>query len=109
MRAIRSILLAGLFAGVISAATSTAHAARVGVSIGFGVPVAPAMSVGYIPACPGPDYYWTAGYYVGRVWYPGRWIYRAPVYGGRAYIEHRDYDHNHRWGRDSRDREGYRR
>jgi hypothetical protein len=109
MRAIRSFLLAGLFAGALTAATSTAHAARVGISIGFGVPVAPVVNVGYIPACPGPDYYWNAGYYVGRVWYPGRWIYRAPAYGGRAFVEHRDFYRDHAWGRDYRSHEGYRR
>jgi len=54
----------------------------------------PAVSVGYVPACPGPGYSWVAGYYSGGYWVPGRWNFvgaRGPVFGDRFY--HRDFDH----------------
>jgi len=109
MSAFHSLLLAGLF-GATLAATGTANAERIGVRVGFGAPV---VNVGYVPACPGPDYSWNAGYYAGANWYPGRWIYqgRADARGyGRDdhayYNEHRDGDHD-RGFRDSRGREGH--
>ncbi len=51
-------------------ATQQAHAARIGVGVYVGGPVA------YVPPCPGPGYVWTAGYYANGVWVPGFW--RAP-------------------------------
>jgi hypothetical protein len=74
---------------------AAAHA-QVGIAVQIGPP-APAYYYGaYAPPCPGPDYYWTPGYYAGRVWVPGRWVYRA-YYGPRYYHHDEYYRHDHDW------------
>jgi hypothetical protein len=74
---------------------AAAHA-QVGIAVQIRPP-APAYYYGaYAPPCPGPDYYWTPGYYAGRVWVPGRWVYRA-YYGPRYYHHDEYYRHDHDW------------
>ncbi len=79
--------------GVAGLGATTAQAAQVRVYVGAG----PAA---YIPPCPGPGYFWVAGYYSGGYWIPGRWDFRGVV--GRDYDRGRmvvvDRDHNR--GRD---------
>jgi hypothetical protein len=101
------MLGAAVVAGGLGLAATPANAAQFGVYIG-----SPAV---YVPPCPGPGYAWTAGYYSGGYWVPGRWMfagYRAPVvryYGDRDdhryYYRDGDRDRNRRdWDRDRHDR-----
>jgi WXXGXW repeat (2 copies) len=77
----------------------------VGISVRIGPP---ALPVYVQPACPGPDYIWTPGFWAwgpdGYYWVPGRWVL-APQpgllwtpgwwgFGGGVYIWHPGY-----WGR----------
>jgi hypothetical protein len=64
------MLAAALALGTVGLGATQAQAARIGVGVYVGGPVA------YVPPCPGPGYLWTAGYYNGGVWVPGFW--RAP-------------------------------
>lgn len=85
-----------LAAALIGAATLSANAGvRFGFSIGIPAPVvvvAPApvviaTPVAVAPACPGPGYAWTPGYWsvagYTRVWVPGCWNYHS---GPRVYV-----------------------
>jgi hypothetical protein len=77
----RALLTLALAAGTLFT-TAAAHA-----QVGIAVRVGPA-AVAYATPCPGPGYVWNAGYYVGPVWYPGRWVYRGyyhPYYGRPYY------------------------
>jgi hypothetical protein len=96
------MLGAAVVAGTLGLGASTANAAQVrfGVVVGGG-PVA------YVPPCPGPGYQWTAGYYSGGYWVPGRWAYAGASYYNRDdyryRVNSRDYDRDrdHRdWDRD---------
>jgi hypothetical protein len=64
------VLGAALALGTVGLGATQAQAARIGVGVYVGGPVA------YVPPCPGPGFVWTAGYYNGGVWVPGFW--RAP-------------------------------
>jgi len=99
------MLGAAVVAGGLGLAATTAKAAEFGVYVG-----GPAA---YVPPCPGPGYAWTAGYYSGGYWVPGRWAfvgirdnYRiARYYGDRdRYFRDRDDHRSRDWDRD-RDRD----
>jgi hypothetical protein len=109
------MLGAAVIAGGLGLAATPAKAAEWGVYVG-----GPAA---YVPPCPGPGYEWTAGYYSGGYWVPGRWAfggyrdrdnYRVTrYYGDRDRYFHdrddyrgRDWDHDRRgWDRDRHDRD----
>ena len=58
--------------------------------------------VAYVPPCPGPGYFWIAGYNDGGYWVPGRWEFRGDRFRDRFVV--RDFDRFH--GRDfDRDRD----
>ena len=101
------LLIMSLFALAFFAAPATARAASisVGISVGFAPPPIPVYAQ---PACPGPGYLWTPGYWAydpasGYYWVPGTWVV-APAVGflwtpgywgwdGAAFIWHAGY-----WG-----------
>jgi hypothetical protein len=64
------MVAAALALGTLGLGASQAQAARIGVGVYVGGPVA------YVPPCPGPGYAWVAGYYANGAWVPGFW--RAP-------------------------------
>ncbi len=83
---LRTLALTGVVAAAAVAAQPQAQA-----QVGIAVRVAPPVYYSaYVPPCPGPDFYWTAGYYAGTVWVPGRWIHRD-----HYYVAHRDYGFYH--------------
>lgn len=87
----RNILRTLALTGVVAAAAVAGQAqaqAQVGIAVQEGAPV---YYGAYVPPCPGPDFFWTPGYYAGRVWVPGRWVHHD-----RVYVEHRDYHYDHR-------------
>ncbi len=61
------MLGAAVVAGGLGLAVTPAKAAEWGVYVGG--------PSNYVPPCPGPGYEWTAGYYSGGYWVPGRWVY----------------------------------
>jgi hypothetical protein len=65
------MLGAAVLASTLGLAAPQAQAARIGIYVGG--PVA------YVPPCPGPGYFWTAGYYANGYWVPGRWAFRGVV------------------------------
>ncbi len=79
-----------MIAGLLLAASCMLAAPRVALSIGVGVPVAPAPVVAAVPVCPGPGYTWVAGgwYFVGgrRVWRGGYWAPPAAHFHGYAHF-----------------------
>jgi hypothetical protein len=88
--------------GIVAAAAAVAGTARAQAQVGIAVQVGPSGYYynSYVPACPGPDFYWTSGYYAGTVWVPGRWMHREHYYvdHDRYYrhdYDHRDYDHDY--------------
>ncbi len=105
------MLGAAVVAGGLGLAATPANAAQFGVYIG-----GPSA---YVPPCPGPGYEWTAGYYSGGYWVPGRWAfagrdrddYRVVRYYGdrddhRVYRDRDDYRGRDRGGdRDRHDRD----
>jgi hypothetical protein len=98
------MLGAAVVAGGLGLAATPAKAAEWGVYVG-----GPAA---YVPPCPGPGYEWTAGYYSGGYWVPGRWAfvgyrerYDSPVV--RYYGDRDDY-RRHDWDRDRHEREEHR-
>jgi hypothetical protein len=90
-----AVVVAGLGAG-----TMTAQAAEFGVYV--------RGPVAYVPPCPGPGYFWIAGYQAGGYWIPGRWEFRGDRDRGAIvrFEGRRDFDRH--VDRD-RDRERYRR
>jgi hypothetical protein len=87
----KNVLRALALTGVMGLAAAAAQA-QVGIYVG--APVSPAYVAQ--PPCPGVDFVWTPGYYVGAAWYPGRWAHRAEYRGydrGYAYHSDRGYDH----------------
>ncbi|HZD50280.1 MAG TPA: hypothetical protein VE178_16175 [Silvibacterium sp.] len=84
---LRTLALTGIVAAAAVVGQAQAQA-QVGIAVGVGP--APVYYGGYIPPCPGVDFYWTPGYYTGAVWVPGRWLHRD-----RFYVEHRDYHYDH--------------
>jgi len=93
------MLGAALVAAGLGASATTAKAAEFGVYVGG--PVA------YVPPCPGPGYFWTAGYYAHGYWVPGRWDFRGvrdrDRYEFRRHEERRDFDRHY-----DRDHDRYR-
>jgi hypothetical protein len=90
-------LAAALVAGMAGLGATTAQA-QVRVVVGGG-PVA------YVSQCPGPGYFWVAGFYNGGYWVPGRWESRGPVVrergwvGGRVVVRDRDFRGHDRYRR----------
>lgn len=92
-------------------------APRVSIGVNIGVPAPPAYYA-VRPACPGPGYVWTDGYWDGGVWIQGYWqppvryYAPAPAYGyGNSYgyrdrddYRYRDYDRDRRYDRHDHDR-----
>lgn len=60
--------------------------------------------VAYVPPCPGPGYFWIAGYNDGGYWVPGRWEFRGPVvrdrFYGHDFDRDRAFDRARAFGRD---------
>jgi hypothetical protein len=81
-------------------------AAMVAGGLGLGATMAQAAEFGiyargpvaYVPPCPGPGYFWVAGYYANGYWMPGRWEFRGAYDRGR--FEHFDRDRGRDWGYD---------
>jgi hypothetical protein len=84
------MVAAALALGTFGLGASQAQAARIGVGVYMGRPVA------YVPPCPGPGYAWVGGYYAHGAWVPGFWrgpgprvVVRGgwghPGYYGRGY------------------------
>lgn len=100
----RSILRALALTGIVGFGAAAGAQAQTRVYLGIGAPV-----VAAVPPCPGEGYVWTAGYYDGAYWVPGRWIYRGYDRDNdfRARV---DWDHRYDFDRDRRgfDREHYR-
>ena len=96
------MLGAAMVAGTMGLGTTAAHA-QVGVGVYVG-----GRPAAYVPPCPGPGYEWTAGYYSGGYWVPGRWAYVGARYydrddyrrGGYYYRNDRDWDRHRDWDRD---------
>jgi hypothetical protein len=86
-RILRTLACTGLL-GIAAAAAQ----AQVGVYLGVRAPISPVV-VAAVPPCPGDGYIWTAGYYAGRTWYPGRWVYRGY---DRGYVARGFYGHPYR-------------
>lgn len=102
------MLGAAVLATTLGLAAPKAQAAEFGIYVG-----GPAA---YVPPCPGPGYFWTAGYYSGGYWVPGRWEFRGVVdrddfyrrydrddfrYDrGRDFDRGRGWDGDRRWNRD---------
>jgi len=109
MGSMRNWLLgAAVLAGAAGLASVPAQAAQFGIYVGV-------HDRYYVPPCPGPGYYWTAGYMDDGYWVPGRWIFGGYGYRdrhfGRGFFGGRDFhrDHDRRWDRDrGRDRDRYR-
>ncbi len=100
----KSILRALALTGIVGFGAAAGAQAQTRVYVGIGAPV-----VAAIPPCPGDGYVWTAGYYEGRAWVPGRWIYRGydrGNYGARVDWDHRYYNDHDRRGFD-RDHDRY--
>jgi len=106
-----ALMLAGsvLISRPAQAATHFSIGVGVGPSYGYYAPPV----VAYRPVAPGPDYYWTDGYYNPYgTWVAGYWApraYVAPYYGGYRRDFYRD-DHR-RYDRDDHrryDRDDYR-
>jgi hypothetical protein len=92
----KSILRTLALTGMIGIGTVAGAQAQTRVYVGIGAPI-----VAAIPPCPGDGYIWTAGYYEGPVWVPGRWIYRG--YDRDDYFRARvDWDHHYSYDRDRR-------
>jgi len=91
----KMVLGAALVAGTLGLGATQANAA---VRIVVGGPAA------YIPPCPGPGYFWVAGYYNGGIWVPGFWRFRGPEFRGPEYgvVVHRDFRGPYYFNRDRR-------
>jgi hypothetical protein len=104
------MLGAVVLAGAACLGSVPAQAAQIGVYVGV-------HDRYYVPPSPGPGYFWTAGYYDGGYWVPGRWGFRGYRDGDRfvdrdhdRYFRGRDFDRDRRWDRDrDRDHDRFRR
>jgi hypothetical protein len=67
----KNVLRALALTGILSLGAAGAQA-QTRIFVGVRAPI-----VAAIPACPGEGYAWSAGYYNGPVFVPGRWIYRG--------------------------------
>ena len=102
-----AVVVAGLGAGA-----TVAQAAEFGIYV--------RGPVAYVPPCPGPGYFWVAGYYADGYWMPGRWEFRGfhdrergafmRFEDRRIYDRHYDRDRDRHFDRDhDRDRDHFRR
>lgn len=74
MKSLTKLMLgAAVVAGGLGLGAAPAQAARIGIGVAIGGPVA------YVPPCPGPGYVWVDGYYANGYWVPGYW--QAPAVG----------------------------
>ena len=97
---LRTLALTGIVAAAAMAGQAKAQA-----QVGIAVQVGPQGYYydAYAPPCPGPDFYWTPGYYAGSYWVPGRWAHREHyAYDRDDHYYHRDYD-RHDYDRHYRD------
>jgi len=90
----KSILRTLALSGIVAAA-AVAGQAQAQAQVGFAVRVGPPVYGAYVPPCPGVDFIWTPGYYVGTGWVPGRWVHRDYRYDHRDF-DHRGWDHGRR-------------
>jgi len=88
------MLGAAMVAGGLGLGATTAQAAEFGIYA--------RGPVAYVPPCPGPGYFWVAGYYANGYWMPGRWEFRGTY--DRDRFEHFDRDRGRDWDR-PRDRD----
>jgi hypothetical protein len=93
MRNMRNWMLgAAVAAGGMGMGAGSAQAAEFGIYA--------RGPVAYVPPCPGPGYFWIAGYQTNGYWIPGRWEFRgmrerepfARFDHGRDYDRHFDRD-----------------
>jgi hypothetical protein len=63
------MLGAAVVAGAAGMGAATAQAAEFGFHM--------RGPVAYVPPCPGPGYFWTAGYMANGYWVPGYWNLRV--------------------------------
>jgi hypothetical protein len=68
----KNFLRALALTGIVGLGAAAGAQAQTRVYVGIGAPV-----VAAIPPCPGDGYVWTAGYYDGAVWVPGRWMFHG--------------------------------
>jgi hypothetical protein len=102
------MLGAAVVAGGMGLAATPAKAAEYGVYVG--------RPVAYVPPCPGPGYSWTAGFYSGGYWVPGRWTmvgvrdrdYRVDRFYDRDDYRRGDWDRGRDRDRHDRDDRGFR-
>jgi hypothetical protein len=96
-----AVVVAGLGAGA-----TVAQAAEFGIYV--------RGPVAYVPPCPGPGYFWIAGYQNDGYWIPGRWEFRGfhdrDRHAFMRFEDRRDYDRHFDRDRDrhfdrERDRE----
>jgi hypothetical protein len=73
---IKMMLGAAILAGAVGLAAPKADAAQFGVYV--------RGPVAYVPPSPGPGYFWTAGFYNGGIWVPGRWAFRGDHFRDRV-------------------------
>jgi hypothetical protein len=89
------MLGAAMVAGAAALGTVPAQAAEFGIYV--------RGPVAYVPPCPGPDYFWTAGYYTNGYWIPGRWEFRGHHGPDRILVRKRpmpmDHPHGFEHGR----------
>lgn len=83
-RFLRALACTGLLGAVAAVAQAQAR-----VFVGVRAPLHRDVLVA-APPCPGVGYVWVPGYYMGAIWYPGRWIFR-----GYAYDHDRGYGYDH--------------
>ena len=98
------MLGAAVLAGAAGLASVPAQAAQFGIYVGV-------HDRYYVPPCPGPGYYWTAGYMDDGYWVPGRWVFGGYGYVDRDRYVRRDFDRDRDrgWNRDrDGDRDRYR-
>jgi hypothetical protein len=75
-------------------------AAVVACAAGLGAATAQAAEFGiyargpvaYVPPCPGPGYFWTAGYMADGYWVPGYWQFGGGRFFGRGVRYDRGFD-----------------
>jgi len=73
------MLGAAMVAGSLGLGATSAQAAEFGVYV--------RGPVAYVPPCPGPGYFWVAGYHANGYWVPGRWSY-GPARGPWVHFDH---------------------
>jgi hypothetical protein len=85
------MLGAAMVAGAAALGTTQAQAAEFGVYV--------RGPVAYVPPCPGPGYFWTAGYTNNGYWVPGFWQFRGVRAFGPVVRYDRGFDRHFAAGR----------